>query len=186
MKIMIRIATVSLVLAALADRVYSQGSINFGATPNGTAISANSFSSLGLLLQTDLGQSLYSSGSSLVASGNGHVTIEFFLPGTTTPGGVSSFSMYIADNLPGSTYTVTGYDGTGLEMFQMGNNHDYLLGDGYSFSPYVHTLEFSPSSPGYNFIDNITFSQIHPVPEPQTLCLATLGATIFILSRKRK
>jgi hypothetical protein len=171
----------ALLLALPVARIHGQGSINFGAVPNGTPINGNSYEAVGVLLFADEGQTLYSSGSSLVASGSGDVTIAFVIPGTTLPAGVSTFSIYTADNLPGSTYQFTGFDGNNQEMFQFGNSHDYLIGDGYSFAPIVHTIVFTPSNPAYQFIDNISFGAIQPVPEPSVVTIALLGIAAFIL-----
>jgi hypothetical protein len=157
-------------VSSFSTLTHAQSStIGFGLLPNGTRIGSTDYQSLGLLLFTDPGQYLYSSGSDLVASGNGHISLEFVQPGTLIPGGVNTFSILTVDNMPGTTYTFTGYDANNQEMFQFGNWHNYSIGEGYSFSPPVHELDFDPSAPNYQFIHEISFGQIQTVPEPTIL-----------------
>ena len=174
-------------LVTLPTLVFGQGLINFGSIPNGTVINSNDFQSLGVLLLTDPGQTFHSSGSSLVASGNGHVTIEFTLPGTVIPGGVPSFAIYVVDNRPGgANYTVTAFDANHQQMIQIGNNHDYLAGDGYSFAPDVHTIEFVPADPAFQFINSISFPQIQAIPEPTTALLVITGVVLCLPRLRRR
>jgi hypothetical protein len=178
--LLIKLLTVPVLMALCTPQPARAGLIEFGAIPTGTVISSADYLSVGILLFTDAGQHLFVSGSSLVASGNGHVTIEFTLPGTTIPAGVSTFAIYTTDNTPGgSAYTFTGFDAAHQQMFQLGNNHDYLVGDGYSFLPYVHTLEFVPSKPTSQCITRIGFGEIQSVPEPTILLPIALVGLIF-------
>lgn len=163
--------------------------------PIGTVIEFDRYKSLGVLLSTSPGQTIQTVasfglnsgfGPSLAASGNGLIIIEFVIPDTMTLGGVNSNALMVLDNYPGgSMYTVTTFDYIGQEMMQLGNNHNYLVGDGYSQEPPPHRIEFRPANPAGQFLNSITFSEIRNVPEPGMSVLMVLVFGIVSSRRMR-
>jgi hypothetical protein len=161
----------------------------------GTIIAPEHYQAQGVMLSTNPGQHLYTVasfginsgfGPSLAASGDGKINIQFVIPGTMTLGGVNTSALMILDNNPGSAnYTVTSYDVYNQEMIQIGNNHNYLAGDGYSQEPPTHRIEFIPANPATQFLNSIGFGQIKIVPEPSLALNITLGMLTLTLRRRR-
>jgi hypothetical protein len=121
-----------------------------------------------------------------MASGNGRINIEFVLPGTLTLGTVHSSALMILDSSPGGpNYTVTSFDIDDQQMIQIGNNRNYLAGDGYYQEPGTHRIEFMPADPSHQFLNSVGFSEIQAVPEPTSAGLIGLGSIVLALIRRR-
>lgn len=173
----------------------TRASITFNSIPPGTVIEPEHYMSQGLILSTDLGQHIYVTTSSSIntslglmlrASGNGKIGLTFFSPNTLNPGTVSSCKLMIADDNPGTgNYTATYFDIDGQQMLQIGNNRNYLVGDGYSTDPGSHYIEFVPNNPDSQFINSISFTEIKGVPEPSTLSLISLVLCWGVIRRNR-
>lgn len=172
-----------------------QAFITFNNIPVGTVIDPEYYISQGLVLSTDPNQHIYVTSSSatntslglmLRASGNGKIGLTFFSPNTLNLGTVSSCKLMIADDNPGTgNYTVTYFDVDYQEMLRIGNNRNYLAGDGMSTNPGSHYVEFIPNNPDSQFINSISFTEIQSVPEPSTISFLGLLTCLVVIRRSR-
>ena len=186
---------IAILTSSLSLSVVANAAITFNDVPIGTIIDSDHYKAHGVIFSTDLGQYLYTVastginsgfGPSLTASGNGKITIKFVVPGTDYDGTTHTTALMILDNEPGGLYyTVTSSDIDGQEMIQIGNNHNYLAGDGYSQEPGTHSIEFVPAKPNTQFLNSVGFGKIESVPEVTTGLLIPLGFMLIHMKRKR-
>ena len=188
-------SVLAVIVALVGISNVASAAVTFNDVPVGTVISSDHYQSQGLLFYTDPGQYLFTEasfginsgfGPSLVASGNGRINVEFVDSLTLNLGTVHTSALMILDNNPGGAdYTVTSFDISGQQMIQIGNNHNYLAGDGYYQDPGTHSIEFLPADPSHQFLNSVGFSQIQSVPEPTSVSLVALGACAVGLIRRR-